>query len=114
MAAPARRIVAGTVFTEFRPIEDDLNAAADPAGGVGLVLPDRLQAFEHQRRVDVLHWQIADDGMDVAIERVAPLLPMFRIAPAGLMRGDISLGALPEGNRPGFLDQLGTALLAPM
>jgi len=52
--------------------------------------------------------------MDVAIERVAPLLPMLGVAPAGLMRGDISLGALLEGDRPGFLDQLGAALLAPM
>src|SRR6516165_2690059 len=100
MTTPARRIVAGTVFTEFRPIEDDLNPAADPAGGVGLVLPDRLQHFEHQRRVDVLHGQVADHWIDIRLERVAPLLPMLRIAPAGFVRSDVSLGTLLEGDCP--------------
>src|SRR6516165_10895020 len=114
MTPPTRGIFAGTVFTKFRPIENDLDPAANTARGVGLVLPDRLQHLEHQRRVDVLHWQIADDGMDVAIKRVAPLLPMLGIAPAGFMRGDVSLGALLEGDRPGLLDQLGAALLTPM
>src|SRR6516225_3018715 len=114
MTAPTRRIFAGTEFTKFRPIEDDLDPAANTARGVGLVLPDRLQAFEHQRRVNVLHGQIADDGMDIAIKRIAPLLPMLGIAPAGLMRRDVSFGALLEGDRPGLLDQLGATLFTPM
>ena len=50
--------------------------------------------------------------MGVAIKRVAPLLPMLRIAPAGFVRSDVSLGTLLEGDSPRLFDQLGGALRA--
>ena len=37
---------------------------------------------------------------------------MLRIAPAGFVRGNVSLGALLEGDSPRLFDQLGGALRA--
>ena len=52
---------------------------------------------------DVAHQQVADEGVGVGVERVAPLLRVFRVAPAGLVGIDV-------GERAG-LESLGLGLI---
>src|SRR6516165_5360055 len=106
MTTPAGRVLAGTVFAKFRPIEDDFNPATYTVRGVGLVLPNRLQHFEYQRRVNVLHRQVADDGINITLKRVVPLLTMLGIAPTGFVRGDVLLGTFLERCCLGFGNQV--------
>ena len=105
MAAPAGRVLAFAVSPRLGGIEDGFNAPPDAAGSLRLVLPDRLQDFEHVRRANVGNRQVAHDRIDVGGERVAPLLPVLVIAPAILIRGDISLSDGLEGDS-GYLCRL--------
>src|SRR5438067_1773176 len=89
MAAPAGRVLAFTVSSRLGGIEHGFNPSPDAAGSFRLVLPDRLQNLEHMRRANLGNRQFPHDGVDVAGQRVAPLLAVLVIAPAPLIRGDI-------------------------
>lgn len=41
------------------------------------------------RQSDVTHQQVADDGVGLSVERIAPLLSVFGVAPAGLVGVDV-------------------------
>ena len=105
MAAPARRVFTLPVSARLGGIEHGFNPPPDTAGSFGLVLPDRLKDFQHMRRANIGNWQFAHDGIDVAGQRVAPLLPVLVIAPACLIRADIRLCHGLEGDS-GYLCRL--------
>ncbi len=58
------------------------------------------------RRSDGRHRQIANDGIYISGESVAPLLAMLWIAPAFLVGGYIGCCGIPERG-PGYLCRLG-------
>ena len=92
-----------------RPIQHALDPAAHPARRLRLGLPDGLDRLHHQANVDRRDGQAAEHRESVGGERVAPLLPVLGVAPAGLMRGDKGFGALLERHRLGRLDDRGHA-----
>jgi hypothetical protein len=61
-------------------------------------LPDGLQDFQHESRVDLLNWQPSENWPDV-FPGLVPLLQVAVASPAWPMGRDISLGTLIEGHR---------------
>jgi hypothetical protein len=83
MAGPAARVLAPAVAAVGRPIQNGLHAAAEPAGGLRLRRPDRFDHLHHQRRVDRLHREVADDRIGVGLKRRRPLGRVLLVSPAG-------------------------------
>jgi hypothetical protein len=104
MATPASGVFTLPVAARRRPIQDALDPPSDAACGFRFCVPNRLEDFHYQRDIDRLHWQIADDGIDVSRERRRPLRGVFRVFPASAVRPDKGLGALPKGHCPGNLE----------
>lgn len=112
MSLPASGVVTFAIAPHFRPIEDRLDPAAHPACRFRLRGPDRLQDFEHKRRVDGLYWEGAYHRAGIGGKRVRPLVRVFGILPAGLVGGDVRLGRLSEGDRLGGIETRTHARLA--
>jgi hypothetical protein len=74
VTAQAGRILALAIPLHFRPIQDTLDAAPHPAGGLGLANPDRPQHLHHEAGVDGLHRQRPEHGVGIGLQRVGPLL----------------------------------------
>src|SRR5436190_14749255 len=89
VASPAGWFITVAKAAGGRPIQHALNAATDALCRLRLNLPDRLNAFQHERRVDRVDGQLADDWIGVARERRAPLRPVLLIAPSGLVGLDV-------------------------
>jgi hypothetical protein len=97
MPAPSSRVhLAFAVAAHPRPIEDRLDPATDARCCLRLGAPERLQHLHDEGGVDCGHRQVADEGIDVGLERVGPLLSMFCIPPTGLMAGDDGRATVPE------------------
>ena len=115
VAAPARRVLAGAVAARRRPIEDAFNSAAHPARRFRLHRPYRLDRAQHEPDIDRLHRQAAEHGIDVGIEGRRPLRGVLGVAPAGLVRIDVLLGASGEAHRPGRVEHgRGTTSATPL
>jgi hypothetical protein len=80
----------------LRPIEHSLDPAAEPGCGLGFRQPNRLQGVDHVRRLDVLDRHVAKDRIGVRRQRLAPLVAVFCVPPAGLLRVDQILGHVAE------------------
>ena len=100
MALPACRVFAGSVAAGRRPIEHQLDAAAQPGGRLGLFPPQRLDDLEDERGVDIGDGERAEDREGVLLKRVAPLALADRAFPAGFVRLDVGLGGVREGDEP--------------
>jgi hypothetical protein len=103
MALPPRRVLAGAITPCRRPIQHAFDPAAHPARGLRLGLPDGLDRLHHEANVDRRDGQAPEHRESIGGERVAPLLPVLGVAPAGLMSGDKGFGALLERHRLGRL-----------
>ena len=86
VALPARRVQTRAITAGRRPVLDGFETATQARSGFGLRCPDGLQYGQHMRQADITHQQAADDGVGVGVERIAPLLRVFRVAPAGLLQ----------------------------
>jgi len=93
---PAGRVVALSQFPCRRPGEDGLDSFAGAAGGLGLLLPDRLERLDDEVDVDRRGRQPAEHRRCVGLKRVGPLLAMLGVAPAGPLSRDALGGALVE------------------
>src|SRR5262249_24584009 len=98
MASPPCGVFSLAIAAGGRPIEDRLDSLASPRGRDGLCLPDGLQDFQHESRVDLLNWQPSENWPDV-FPGLVPLLQVAVASPAWPMGRDISLGTLIEGHR---------------
>src|SRR3984893_5836891 len=110
MTAPPPRVFAFPVTAHGSPIEDSFDPPPQAARCLGLRLPDRLQGLHYEPDIDRLHRQGTENRARVAGQRVAPLVPMLRVPPAGVVGGDVGGGAGVEGHRLGSLQ----LLLAPL
>src|SRR5271170_5553079 len=104
MTAPPRRVLALAIAACRRPIEDRFNPPTHPACRLRLLGPDRLKHFHDQPDIDRLYRQRSEGRMDIGDERRWPLRRMLIVLPRGLMRGDVALGAVPEGHRLGRVE----------
>ena len=86
MAAPARRILAAAISSHLGQVQDALDPPADAACRFWLRRPDRFQHLEHERGVDRLHGQSADDRIGVGGKCRAPLRRVLAVAPSGAVR----------------------------
>jgi hypothetical protein len=86
LATPAGWIL--PVAKASGPVEDTLDAAAQPARGLQPRAPDRLQHLHNEPDIDRLHRQVAEDRASVRVQGVDPLGLMFGVAPARLVRRD--------------------------
>ena len=68
-----------------------LDSATHTARGFRPGPPDQVKHRQHLLGGDGLDGQIADDRLGVTRENLAPLLPVFRVAPAGFVAGDVLL-----------------------
>jgi hypothetical protein len=68
-----------------------LDSATHTARGFRPGPPDQVEHRQHLLGGDGLDGQIADDRLGVTRENIAPLLPVFRVAPAGFVAGDVLL-----------------------
>jgi len=82
-------------------VEHRLDPAANPIRRLGLRRPNRSENLHYQAGVDSGNRQIAQRREHVAVERVAPLLPVCRIAPAGFLVAQEFFGNLAEGSSLG-------------
>lgn len=96
MAAPARGVLASPVSRCRCPVQDALDAAPYPAGGLGLCCPDRLQNPHDQCQIDVLHRRIPEHRPYIGIERGLPLCAMLLVFPFGAMAFDVLPPAVHE------------------
>src|SRR5262249_51594066 len=94
--APSGWVLARAISAHLRPIQDGLDTPADAARSLGLRRPDRLQDPEHERSIDDLHRETANDGLGIGGERRLPLRRMLGVAPAGSMAGNVPCGAFFE------------------
>jgi hypothetical protein len=78
------------------PGEDGLDSSAGAAGGLGLLLPDRLECLDDEVDVDRRDRQPAEHRRCVGLKRLGPLLAMLGVAPAGPLSRDALGGALVE------------------
>ena len=101
VALPARRVLALAVAARCRPVEHGLDASPHARGRLGLGQPDRLQHFQHQRRVNLHDGKLAEGRIGVVGERLAPLGRLPGITPARGLRRDALLGGLLEEHRLG-------------
>ena len=97
VTAPLRRVLAGAQSPGLGRRQHAFDPAPHPARRLRLGGPERLDHFQHESRVDVGHGDVAQDGVGVDGERIAPLLPVFGVLPARLIGGNELLGAFPEG-----------------
>ena len=96
VAAPSGGILAVPVAPSLRPIENGLYAPAQAARRLGLRRPDWLQHVRHQRSVDRLNGQRAEDLSGVGRERRLPLRGVLGVTPARPMRVYVKIRALAE------------------
>ena len=96
MATPSRRIFASAILPHCSPYQHQLDPAANTARRFGGSPPNRFQHAENSGSVHLRYRHAANNRMSVRFERGAPLRTVLGIAPAGFVRGDISLGAFAE------------------
>jgi hypothetical protein len=80
MAAPRRRVFAGSMALRLGRVENRFNAPAQARGGFRLCLPKRLQNGENRPCVDFIDLARAQ-RRGIGFERHAPLRPMLGVAP---------------------------------
>ena len=105
MTAPEGGVWAFVVTLDNRPAQDVLDSSPDSGCCFGFCVPYWLKNFHDLRSVNLIYWQGADDGVGVLRQGVSPLIYVFLILPAGLVRIDIGFGAVFEGSvqGPGIL-----------
>lgn len=96
VATPCRGVLAAAVTPDFRGIEHALDPTANTLCRLGLCHPDGPKNPQDIIHTDVRHRHVPD-RLCVASERVAPLLPMFRVLPARLAPADEVERCLAEG-----------------
>ncbi len=112
VAAPARRVVARRPITPHgSPVEHAFDAPSDPARGFGLVLPDRLDAFEYQAGIDRSDRQCADLGERIGLQCREDLRTVFAVLPLRFVLLVESLRRLGERERLGRSQPLCSAFV---
>jgi hypothetical protein len=99
VAAPHCRVFAGSPPPNLGEREHALDSAAHSTCRLCLCLPDRLDHLEYQSCINVSHGNVADDGIGIVFEGIAPLLAMLGVLPSSLVGFDELLGGLLEDYR---------------
>jgi len=112
MPAPAGRVIALAIFVYGCVVEDSFNPSPHTTSGFRFLQPQRFNYLRHQRDIDCLHGQGANERVNICRKCIAPLLPVLSVLPGRLGRGNIGLGAIPKRHRLGLLDKACLALFA--
>src|SRR6516225_1270316 len=97
MAAPPSGVFAVPEPAHGCPVEHRLNAATQPGSGFGLDFPYRLDRLDDEVDIDRVNRQFTEHRIGVGFEGCRPLCGVLGVLPAIVMRGDVALGALAEG-----------------
>src|SRR5215471_7595131 len=103
VSLPAGGIIADAQVAHGGVVEDHLDPAAHPAGGLRNALPKRLNHFEDEAGVNRGHWQRSNDGKRIGAQRANELFAMFSVTPFGLMLVEITFSRLSERHGLGRL-----------
>jgi len=85
VAAPAGGIFAGPVASNGGPVEDGFNPPSDAVRGLGLILPDRLDAAEHKAGIDISDRKLTDFREGIGLEGRKKLGSVLVVPPLALM-----------------------------
>ena len=111
MAAQASWVLTIAVPADLGPVQDPLNAAPNPPGGLRLGRPDGFQHLHDQPGVDGPNRERTEHRVGVGLKGIGPLLAVFAVSPAGLVARNKGLPALLERDRLCGLYQGGLALI---
>ena len=100
VAAPECQVLAISQAPNLRGRQDAFDATTHAACRLRRGRPDRFDYLQHEVGIDVSHGHVAEDGIGVGGEGIAPLLFVLAVLPAGLVGFDKLLGAFLEGCRP--------------
>jgi hypothetical protein len=93
---PLRRVRPLPKASDGGCIQDRLDSAADAARRFRLCRPDRGEHLYDEPGIDRGHRQFPQNGVRASRQRAAPLLPVLRVAPAGLVPRDEFLSNLAK------------------
>lgn len=96
MTTPTGGVRSCSELANGRPIQNCFNATAEPACGLRLGAPDRLQHLHYERSIDGSHRQVADQGIGIRLECSLPLRAVLAVAPGCLMRANVQGSAFCE------------------
>ena len=99
VTAPARRVLARAEPLGLRCVEHPFDPAAEPGGGLGYFLPDRLEHPQHLCGVDHVYRHRAD-FLGISGQRHRPLAAVFLVAPFARHARHELIGALAECRDP--------------
>src|SRR5262245_48941042 len=100
MTFPAGWILARSITSDCRPIENGLDPAPDSTRSHWLLAPQRIKDLRHQRDVNILDWQISEYWRHVGREAVIPLVQVGDTSPGRPMCRDVLIATLVEGHSP--------------
>src|SRR5690242_10757601 len=96
--APPRRIVARSEAGSARIVEDGFNTLSDPTRGLRYLRPTLFEEGEDVGGVDTVRRLVADGRVGVSLQCRGPLVRVLRALPARLVRSDVKLRYLFEGD----------------
>src|SRR5436305_13093740 len=87
-ALPLGRVWALAVTPRGSRVGTRLDAAANPARGFRLLGPDRIEHLNNQPGIDSRDRKFTHYRVHIGGQRIAPLLPVLWVPPAGLVSDD--------------------------
>src|SRR4051812_25478511 len=106
MSPPPCGILTGAVAAGLSPVEHRLDPATHSAGRLRLRGPDWFEHPQDKSCINGSDREVPNPRIDVGVEGRWPLRPMFRPAPAGLVRSDQLFGAGTDRNAAGLSEPL--------
>src|SRR5436309_12958731 len=100
VAPPPGWILARAIPAHLRPVQNGFDSPPHARRSLRSRRPDWLENGYHERSIDRRDRQPTNNRIHVGLQCRGPLLPMYRIVPAGLVGCEIPLGAPPEWHDP--------------
>src|SRR5580700_3621325 len=93
---PCRRVLAAAEAARLGPIQNSLDSAPHPPGGLVLFLPDRVQYAQHLLALDLGYGHVTQYRHRVRFERGRPLRRVLLVPPRIATPFDVGGSAFAE------------------